>query len=223
MTEPVVGSVMTRSPVTVRPDAPLKDVACALLVADACAVPVVSGSAPIGLISEYDVLANLEFHGGSDPPPLLGAAARRRRRQARATCARELMRSPVPTIGAAAPIGVAARRLADPARPALVVVDEALDLVGLLTRRDLLSIYRRSDGEIEAEVHRVVERDRIRPTRDAATLIVLVRGGVVTLDGELRYRSQVEHAGYAASRVAGVIAVHNNLRYDVDDLLVTGF
>ncbi|WP_327640732.1 CBS domain-containing protein [Kribbella sp. NBC_00482] len=223
MAEPVVGAVMTRSPVTVPPDAPLKQVACALLVADACAVPVVSGSAPIGLISEYDVLANLEFHGGTDPPPLLGAAARRRRRQARATCARQLMSSPVPTIGAAAPIGVAVRRLSDPARHALVVVDEALDLVGLLTRRDLLSIYRRSDEEIAAEVDVAVARDRFRPARGAATLIVHVRGGVVTLDGELRYRSQVEHAAFVTSRVAGVIAVHNNLRYDVDDLLVTGF
>ncbi|GAA1579676.1 hypothetical protein GCM10009789_36790 [Kribbella sancticallisti] len=166
MAEPVVGAVMTRSPVTVPPDAPLKQVACALLVADACAVPVVSG---------------------------------------------------------AVPIGVAVRRLSDPTRPGLCVVDDGLELVGLLTRRDLLAVYRRSDEEIAAEVHLAVERDRFRPALEAATLTVEVRGGVVTLEGELAYHSQVDHAGYAASRVAGVIAVHNNLRYDVDDLLVTGF
>jgi osmotically-inducible protein OsmY len=45
----------------------------------------------------------------------------------------------------------------------------------------------------------------------------------VTLAGVLTYRSQVEHAVLATSRVSGVIAVHNNLTYDVDDMPVTGF
>ncbi|NIK59050.1 CBS domain-containing protein [Kribbella shirazensis] len=224
MAEPVVGAVMIRSPVTVPSGAPLKQVACALLTADACAVPVLAARTPIGVISEYDILANLEFHGGIDPLPILGAgAARRRRRQARATCARELMSSPAPLIRENAPIGVAVRRLSDPARAALCVVNERLELTGLLTRRELLAIYRRTDAELAAEVRRALEPGRSRPARDRATPAVLVLGGVVTLDGELAYRSQVEHAGFAASRVAGVVAVHNNLRYDVDDLLVTGF
>jgi osmotically-inducible protein OsmY len=45
---------------------------------------------------------------------------------------------------------------------------------------------------------------------------------VVTLTGQLAYRSQVEHARLAASRVAGTVAVHSTLLYDIDDLLVTG-
>ncbi|MER7245614.1 CBS domain-containing protein [Kribbella sp. NPDC000426] len=224
MNEPVVGMVMTRSPVSVTPEASFKQVACALLAAETCAVPVVSDGIPIGVVSEYDVLVNLEFHGGVDQMPLIGtSAARRRRRKARAATARELMCSPSPTISSDASIGAAARRLADPARPALCVVDDQLRLIGLVTRRDLLEVFRRPDAEIAAEVRVVVERDRRRPTRDLAELTVRVISGVVELEGMLVYRSQVEHAALVVSRVAGVVAVRNNLTYDIDDLHVTGF
>ncbi len=224
MTEPVVGAAMTRSPVSVRPDASFKQVACALFAADVGAVPVVSGGMPVGLITELDVLANLEFHGGMDPIPVLGGgAARRRRRKARAVTATELMTSPPPTISADAPVSVAARRLVVATLPALCVVDDQGRLTGLLTRRDLLAAYRRSDDEIAAEVRVVVALDRVRPTRRTADLSVQVCGGIVELDGTLVYRSQVEHAAVATSRVAGVIAVRNNLNYDIDDMMVTGF
>jgi CBS domain-containing protein len=224
MNEPVVGMLMTRSPVSVSPDASFKQVACALLAAETSAVPVVSGGILIGVVSESDVLVNLEFHAGMDQLPLLGSsAARRRRRKARAATARELMCSPPPTISAGAPIGVAARRLTDPARAALCVVDDGLRLIGVLTRRDLLGVYRRPDEEIAAQVRVVVERDRRRPTREPAELLVQVVSGVVELAGTLVYRSQVEHAAVAVSRVAGVVAVRNNLTYEIDDLHVTGF
>jgi osmotically-inducible protein OsmY len=44
---------------------------------------------------------------------------------------------------------------------------------------------------------------------------------VVALQGVLRFRSQVEHARYAAARVPGVIIIRNNLTYELDDLMVT--
>lgn len=224
MAEPVVGAVMTRSPVSVRPDAPFKQVACALFAADVGAVPVVSGGMPIGLITEVDVLANLEFHGGVDPIPVLGGgAARRRRRKARAVTATELMTAPAPTISAGASVSVAARRLVVATLPALCVVDGQGCLTGLLTRRDLLAVYRRPDDEIAAEVQAVLVPDRVRPTRSSADLCVEVCGGIVELAGTLVYRSQVEHAAVATSRVAGVISVRNNLTYDIDDMMVTGF
>ena len=65
--------------------------------------------------------------------------------------------------------------------------------------------------------------DGRRPARAWRTLVVEVVGGAVTLTGELVYRSQVEHAIVAASRVAGVTAVRSSLTYNIDDMLVTGF
>lgn len=225
MLETVVASVMTRSPVTVAPDLPFKQVACALFVSDASVLPVVAADhRPIGVITECDVLANLEFHGGIDPLPLIGgSAARRRRRKATALTARELMSSPAGTISATAPISEAVRRLARPELPPLCVVDDDRCLVGVLTRRDLIGVYGRSDHDIAADVEAAVDADRVRQTRDPAYLIVQVRAGAVTLAGELTYRSQVEHAILAASRVSGVIAVHSSLTYDIDDMMVTGF
>jgi CBS domain-containing protein len=225
MIEPVVATVMTCPPVAVTPRAPFKEVVRALLACDACAVPVVdTRRRPVGVITEIDVLANLEFHGGADAAPILsGAAARRRRRKASATSAADLMTAPAALIAAHAPVGRAARRLAELATPHLCVVDHEARLVGTLSGRNLLTLYLRSDDDIETDVLSAIEPDRGRPTRTPADLTVRVRDGIVTLDGTLAYRSRAEHAGYAASRVAGVIAVHNALRYDIDDLAITGF
>ena len=90
MPEPIVATVMSRSPVVVTQELSFKQVSCALLASDAGVVPVVHGGVPLGVITEYDVLVNLEFHGGVDPAPLiLGSAGRRRRREARAATADE--------------------------------------------------------------------------------------------------------------------------------------
>lgn len=224
MPEPIVATVMSRSPVVVTQELSFKQVACALLASDAGVVPVVRGRAPLGVITENDVLLNLEFHGGVDPARLiLGSAGRRRRRKACATTAAELMSSPAPTIACSAGLSDAVRRLAAPGLPALCVIDEIGQLAGLLARRDLLAIYRRSDDELAAEIQAAVDHDRSRPARAPADLAVHVEAGAVTLEGALTYRSQVEHAVFAASRVAGVITVHSNLTYDIDDMLVTGF
>ena len=119
-------------------------------------------------------------------------------------------------------IGQAARRLSDPSHLQLCVVDQDMRLVGILTRRNLLSVYRRSDDRIDADVTAAIQADLRRPGRTPAAITVHVDHGVVTLQGTLTYRSGAEHAGYAASRVAGVVAIRNKLSYEVDDLMITG-
>jgi predicted transcriptional regulator len=224
MVEPVVAVVMTRPAVNVTPNAKFKDVVRALLAGDVCAVPVVDElHRPIGTITEVDVLANLEFHGGTDPAPVLGgAAARRRWRKASAITAAELMAAPAAVVAADTRISQAARRLADREPRQLCVVDRDMRLVGLLTRRNLLSLYQRTDDHIEADVRTAILADLGRPTRTPAAVTVHVRDGVVTMHGELTYRSRAEHAAHAASRVAGVVAVRNHLTYALDDLMITG-
>jgi len=222
MGEPVVATVMTCPAVAVTPNTQFKDVVNALLAGDAYAVPVVDTEGrPLGTVTEADLLANLEFHGGTDAVPILGGA-RRRWRKATALRAAELMAAPVAVIGADAPIGQAARRLSDPSHLQLCVVDHDMRLVGILTRRNLLTVYRRSDDRIEADVTAAIQADLRRPARTPAAITVHVDHGVVTLQGALTYRSRAEHAGYAASRVAGVVAIRNNLSYELDDLMMTG-
>src|SRR4029450_12546934 len=89
MGEPVVATVMTCPAVAVTPNTQFKDIVNALLDGDASAVPVVDTEPrPLGTVTEADLLANLEFHGGTDALPILGgAAARRRWREASAVTA----------------------------------------------------------------------------------------------------------------------------------------
>ena len=65
----------------------------------------------------------------------------------------------------------------------MCVIDDNGCLAGLLARRDLLAIYRRSDNALAAEVQAAVERDRVRPAREPADVAVHIEDGAVTLQG----------------------------------------
>ena len=225
MGEFVVGAIMIRTPIAVRSDTVFKDVVCALLAGEVCAVPVVDADGrPRGTIAEGDVLANLEFHGGLDPAPILGGpSARKRWRKAAAATAAELMSGPAVMVCADERISQAAKRLAQSAQPMLCVVDPSTRLIGVLTARDLLTAYQRSDDSIETEINAVLAADLAPTTPPTAVVTLHVNHGIVVLDGTLLFRSRVEHASYAASRVTGVVAVHNHLTYELDDLAITGF
>jgi hypothetical protein len=90
-------------------------------------------------------------------------------------------------------------------------------LVGMLARRDALHLFVRSDSAIEADI----ERDIATRTRPPSQITVHVTDGIATLDGALTLHSSAERAGQAAHHIPGVVAVHNNLRYDIDDLMIT--
>ena len=213
-----VSEVMDRTVVSVRRETAFRDVVCALLATDAGAVPVVDDDGrPVGVVAGEALLTNLEFHGGNDPRPILGGAkARARWHQSAARTAGELMIGPPMTVYGDLDISRAAARLAGASQPLLCVVDPGMRLVGVLTSHELLSVYQRSDGSIEAEVRALIDRPP-----DSVT--VHVNHGVVTLDGTLTFRSRAEHAGYAVAHIPGVVAVHNNLTYTLDDLAITGF
>jgi CBS domain-containing protein len=225
MGELVVADIMNRRPVAVRREAVFKDVVSALLAADAPAIAVVDAdNTPIGTVEGRALLANLEFHGGNDPRPLLGGAeARGRWRRSRATTAAELMSGPPAIAYADLRVGPAVGQLAHSKQPLLCVVDAGMRLIGVLDSLDLLTVYQRSDSSIEADIHRLLVDDLERATRPPATITVQVDHGVVILDGTLLFRSRTEHAAYTVAHIPGVVAVHNNLSYEHDDLAITGF
>ncbi|MGW1346215.1 CBS domain-containing protein [Kribbella sp. NPDC002412] len=214
---------MNRTVAAVRRETVFKDVVCALLASDAGAVPVVDDGHPVGLVTGEALVAKLEFHGGNDARPLLGGAkARARWHQAAARTAGELMQ-PAPAVYSDTPIGRAAAQLAASTQPLLCVVDQDMRLIGVLTARELLSVYQRSDQSLAAEIQELLLPHTQRPARTPAPVTIQVDHGVVVLDGSLTFRSRAEHAGYAVAHLPGVVAVHNNLTYDLDDLAITGF
>lgn len=74
MPEPLVAAVMTRAVFTAAPDTPFQELVATLTEQGISALPVIDPLGhPVGVVSETDVLAKLEFHCGADLPALLAA------------------------------------------------------------------------------------------------------------------------------------------------------
>jgi predicted transcriptional regulator len=106
-------------------------------------------------------------------------------------------------------------RLMDAARVKRVpVVDEAGHLVGIVSRRDLVRMYTRSDPEVRAAACEGVLRSL---WIDPADLGIEVRAGIVTLSGHLDRRSIAEIVVAFVKATPGVVDVVDRLSWDLDD------
>ncbi|NBM19812.1 CBS domain-containing protein [Streptomyces sp. GC420] len=216
-----VGTVMTSDVVRVTPTTPFKDVAELLAHHHISGLPVVDDDEKVvGVISETDLMhrqARQDDGLGEQRRwrPRLTRSARRADIKARARTAAELMSSPPVTVKAVESIAAAARTMAEHRVERLPVLDEEDRLVGIVTRRDLLQVFLRSDEDIRAEI---IEEVLVRALWLAPqTIGVTVRGGVVTLEGRLERRSEVPIAVRMAGQVDGVVAVVDHLGYHYDD------
>jgi CBS-domain-containing membrane protein len=213
-----VRDVMTRDVITVGEDAAYKTVADLLAVRGISAVPVMDGAGHVvGIASEADLLPKVEFEGGAEPAPIL----RRHRKayeRATGTTAGEVMTSPAVTVGPDASV-VEAARLMDRARvKRLPVVEPDGQLIGIVSRRDLLSVFLQPDEGIRDEILNDVFRRVlwVQPPQ----VSVEVNDGVVTLAGELEQKSLAEIAVRLCRAVDGVVDVVDHLRYRLDDTKV---
>jgi len=89
-----------------------------------------------------------------------------------------LMTSPAITVGPDATIPAAARLMNTHHIRRLPVVDEHGKLVGVVSRRDLLSVFLRPDGDIIHDARQVLAELSLA---DPEAVIVTVKHGVVTL------------------------------------------
>ncbi|WP_461026089.1 BON domain-containing protein, partial [Streptomyces sparsus] len=135
--------------------------------------------------------------------------------RSRARTAGELMTSPAITVGPRASVVAAARLMAARGVERLPVIDEEGRLAGIVTRRDLLGVFLRSDEEIRREViNEVLVHALWLPPQH---LRVDVGNGVVTLTGTLPRRSEIRVAERLTERVDGVVSVVADLGYEEDD------
>lgn len=182
---------MTRPVVTVAPETPLKEVAELLGAYHISAVPVADEPGLVGIVSEADLL---DRHG---------------------EWASDVMSSPVRTIGPAATVTEAARLMHRLRVKRLPVVDASGQLIGIVSRADLLKVMLRSDLEIASEIRQEVLRQTL--SIDPDTVEVEVVEGVVTLQGEIETRSLCRIVVRLTEAVPGVIAVHDHLTFRLDD------
>lgn len=221
MPEPTVADVMDHRVVTAAPDTAFTEVVGTMTAHDLDAVPVIDHHGrPIGVVTRPDVLAKLEFHGGADPPPLFaGAHCRARWRKSAGETAADLMTTPAPTITGDTALSIAVSAMSNTTVPVLCVVDRSGHLTGVLTQRHALRVLVRDDHTLHTEL----ARDVLTPAGVTRHVRVEVHHGCVDVSGSLVLRSTTEQICQAMCRVPGVVAVRNNLAYEVDDLMITGF
>lgn len=215
-----VSDVMTRDVVTVHPDTSFTEIVRLMEERRISGVPVLHPDGRIlGVISESDLLAKERFKS-PDPVPVHrfeSGLQRRERERAEAVNAAELMSTPARTVTQNVSIVEAARLMANTRCNRLPVVDRDGQLVGIISRGDLLRLFLRPDEEIRDEVTNEVLQHYL--WQDINLLRVEVQDGVVHLTGILDRRSLVPVAVNLALAVEGVVRVIEDLDYEQDDTL----
>ncbi|WP_408993541.1 CBS domain-containing protein [Streptomyces europaeiscabiei] len=217
-----VGEVMTSEVVEARRETPFKDVAQLLARHRISGLPVVDADDKVlGVISETDLIrrqaaqAEPDHRGRRFRLPPLRRTGRSTAAKARAMTAGQLMSTPAITVHPEQRVADAARVMERHHIERLPVVDEEDRLIGIATRRDLLRVFLRSDGEIRQEIiDEVLTRVMCLPPQ---TVIVSVHGGTATLEGRLERRSDIPLVVQLAWRIDGVVGVMNSLTFRVDD------
>jgi CBS-domain-containing membrane protein len=215
-----VGDVMTADVVAIYEDTPYREIVDALAAHRISAAPVVDASRRVlGVVSESDLLHKIEFSGyGGERRVFEGRRRRNARAKAAGDVARDLMSAPAVTARMDTPIAVAAQRMEAERVTRLPVEDDLGRLVGIVTRGDLLRVFRRPDADIRRDVVDEVMRKVL--AFEKGTVRAEVHDGVVTLSGRMDRRSAAVFAVRVAHLVPGVVDVVDSLDYSFDDTVV---
>jgi CBS domain-containing protein len=203
-----VADVMTRHPLTIDPDLPVRAAALVLFHRRIGGAPVVAASGElVGVFSEADVLDTesatrtgprgvASDTGGHRDAPTVGD-----------TCTR-----PARVTRPDASLRDAARQLLGYRIGRLVVVDDRR-VVGIVTRRDVLHALIRTDVELQPLLNRALA------TLGEPDVAATVTWGAVTLTGTAPRRSQVPRVAAAIEAIEGIVAVDDDLRWCEDDIV----
>lgn len=202
-----VADVMTRRPLTLDPDLPVR--AATLVLFHRCigGAPVVAASGElVGVFSEADAL-DTESTARTGPRKV----ARHTGRHRAAPTVGDTCTRPARVTRPDANLHDVARELLAHRVGRLVVVDNAR-VVGIVTRRDVLHALVRTDVELQPLVNRVLA------TLGEPDVAATVTWGQVWLAGTVTRRSQIP---WIAAAIAGIegIAVHDELAWREDDLV----
>ncbi|HEX6330733.1 MAG TPA: CBS domain-containing protein [Actinomycetota bacterium] len=212
-----VSDVMTRAVVSVNAFTPFKDIVRLMQEHRVSAVPVVDEDDHVlGLVSEGDLILKEDPDLDGDPRLFESVHRRHDRSKAAGLIASELMTVPVITVGPNASLAEAARLMHQRTVKRLPVVDpEAGTILGIVSRTDLLKVFLRDDAEIATEIR----DDVIRRTLwiDPDTIRVVVRDGVVTIQGQVERRSLIPVIERLVLSIEGVVAFEHELSYVADD------
>jgi CBS domain-containing protein len=208
-----VRDIMTTNVFTATADMPLKEVATRMLEYGISGLPVVDEEqGVVGVLSETDILykemtapkrdglVDWLVHYGEDPPTA----------KLNARTAGQAMTSPAVTITPRRSVAEAAELMLELGIDRLPVVD-GRELIGIVTRADLVRAFTRKDEEIERELKREVLLGKL--WIDPADVRVHVKDGYVTLEGRVDDEGVAEQILHFAQRVPGVVVVEPRLTW----------
>jgi CBS domain-containing protein len=215
-----VSDVMSTEPFTVRAETPLKEAARQMLDRGISGLPVVdSGGRLVGIITEGDFVAR-QLSQTEARPRLLAALLRRPEPPHDTETVGEAMTASPVTITAEASLTEAARLMVSQRVKRLPVVDLNGDLIGIVSRADIMSAFARADAGVEEEIRSGILTRLLFHEPDA--IEVSVDQGIVSLRGELPNRSDVRLLVALAGRVDGVVRVDEQLTWRYDDMAGPG-
>ena len=212
-----VRDVMTTRVVAVRGNATFKDLATLLTEYRVSAFPVLDNDGKvIGVVSEADMLSKEALVAA------MGVQAARLGRiagsphhdefaKAAAVTAADLMTKPPVVVTPDEPVTNAARLMYHGRVKRLPVVGEKGQLVGIVSRADVLSVYSRPDAEIQQEITKNVIQNEF--FADPDQFAVSVKDGIVTLEGYPETAAAGRDIVAEAWHVEGVVSVRDRLTY----------
>jgi CBS domain-containing protein len=210
-----VRDVMRSPVITVGVETPLKEVAELLAGNGISGIPVVdTAGSVVGVVSEADILykerPETETRRGLFGL-LLEAASIDAETKLHARTAGEAMTSPPITIHPARALTQAAEVMLEERVNRLPVVDEDGELVGIVTRADLVRAFVRSDEVIESEIREdvILRALWIAPEQ----INVKVERGEVTLTGQVESEAEAELVPRFVQQVPGVVTVVSKLSW----------
>ena len=209
----VVKDVMSTHPISVSRTSSFKEIAARLREFRVSAFPVLDADGTvIGVVSEADLLpkeALADRHGVRGT--ISGHLRRTGQAKAEGVTAADLMTSPAVTITPDDTVEHAARLMYSRKVKRLPVVDEGGRLVGIVSRTDILAVFDRTDEDIRMEIMTAVIPGHSEPS----WYTVLVKDGVVTLEGTPETIPIGHDIVRRARHVQGVVAVRDRLVYPV--------
>jgi CBS domain-containing protein len=210
-----VASVMTYPVVTVTPDTTFKEVVRLLRRRRVSGLPVVDPAGKlVGIISEADLLNKVEKRE-SESYLLESKRHRLDRARAEALDVGSAMSTSVVTVQPEFPIALAAREMHTRGFKRLPVVNAKGELVGIVSRGDLLTVFLRTDREIRAEVRELLRRAATE--HGGRGLKARITNGVVELEGSFQEKSRCDATVRAVAATEGVVGVQNRMSYKIDD------
>jgi CBS domain-containing protein len=204
-----VKDLMTTEVVAVRRETTFKEMAAVLRRYRVSALPVVDDAGRVlGVVSEADLLAKEAL---SDPGPVAELVHHKDLRKAEGLTAGELMTSPPVTATPDDPVEQAARMMHFMRVKRLPVVNSGMQLVGIISRADVLAVFDRTDEDVRKDiVDGILLHEYLVDPRQFR---VTVESGVVTMEGTPETAAFGRALIRKARHVPGVVAVRDRLSY----------